>query len=75
MLIQVCEAMPDSNTYKREVTALSEAMREQAMNEGIIVTRNEEKDIQIESGKITVLPAWSFLLKLSVDHEFVHINV
>lgn len=68
MLIQVCEAMPDPNTYKREVTALSEAMREQAITEGIIVTRNEEKDIQVESGKITVLPAWSFLLKLSVDY-------
>lgn len=64
MLVQVCESMADPQTRKREVAALDEAMAELKMTEGTIVTRGEEEQIQVESGKINVVPAWRFLSEL-----------
>lgn len=65
MLVQVCESMADPQTKKREVAALSEAMIALKITEGTIVTRGEEEQIQVESGKISVVAAWRFLLNLS----------
>ena len=64
MLVQVCESMTDQQTRKRETTALAEAMTELKLSHGIIVTRNEEEQIQVDSGKIDVMPAWRFLLNM-----------
>lgn len=64
MLVQVCESMADPQTRKREVAALDEAMAELKMTEGTIVTRGEEEQIQVESRKINVVPAWRFLSEL-----------
>jgi uncharacterized protein len=64
-LVQVCETMADPQTRKREITALTEAMAELQLSEGLIVTRGEEEQIQVEAGKISVVPAWRFLLQLS----------
>lgn len=62
MLVQVCTSMADPQTRKRETAALTEAMAELNLTQGIIVTRGEEGKIQNESGKIDVIPAWRFLL-------------
>ncbi len=64
MLVQVCESMADQQTRKRETSALAEAMTELKLSHGIIVTRNEEEQIQVDSGKIDVVPAWRFLLNM-----------
>ena len=64
-LVQVCESMVDPQTRKREIKALSEAMAELNLSEGTIVTRGEDEQIQVESGKINVVPAWRFVLILS----------
>ncbi|BCL61774.1 ATPase [Desulfomarina profundi] len=64
MLIQVCESMSNPKTYKREVKALKEAMYEQNLTTGTIVTFDQEEQIVIHSGKIEVMPAWRFLLNL-----------
>jgi hypothetical protein len=64
-LVQVCESMADQQTRKRETTALAEAMTELKLSHGMIVTRNEEEQIQVDSGKIDVVPAWRFLLSMS----------
>ncbi len=64
MLVQVCESMANQQTRKREVTGLAEAMTEQKLPQGIIVTRNEGEQITVDSGKIDVVPAWQFLLNL-----------
>ena len=69
MLIQVCESMTDPQTRKREVTALSEAMTELSLTEGTIVTRGEEELIEVEFGKIKVLPVWRFLLNFPSTSE------
>lgn len=67
MLVQVCESMANQQTRKRETTALAEAMTELKLSQGIIVTRNEEEQIQVDSGKIDVAPAWRFLLNMPVS--------
>ncbi|MFH7320881.1 ATP-binding protein [Desulfurivibrio sp. D14AmB] len=64
MLVQVCESMADQQTRKRETAALAEAMTELKLSQGIIVTRNEEEQIKVDSGKIDVVPVWRFLLNL-----------
>ena len=63
VLVQVCESLVDPKTRKREVTALGEAMIEQGLNEGTIVTRSEQDEITTDEGTIKVVPAWRFLLE------------
>jgi len=64
MLIQVCESMADQKTRKREIAALVDAMTELNLTTAVIVTRNEEEQIKVESGMIDILPAWRFLLNI-----------
>ncbi len=64
ILIQACESMAESQTRKREIAALSEAMAELGLKAGIIVTRNNDERIKTNAGDIDVVPAWRFLLDL-----------
>jgi len=64
MLIQVCESLIAPQTRKREIAALTEAMQELDLTAGTIVTRSEEEEVSVGSGRINVVPAWRFLLSL-----------
>ncbi len=64
MLVQVCESLADPQTRKREIAALAEAMAELKLASGIIVTRGEDGLVEVEAGKIAIVPAWRFLLDL-----------
>ncbi len=66
-LVQVCESMADPQTRKQETTALAKAMAELKLEHGIIVTRGEEEQIQVDSGRIDVTPAWRFLLNVPAN--------
>jgi len=61
-LIQVCVNLARDATRTREVTAISEAMSELGLMQGMIVTLADEDVIQLESGTITIIPVWRFLL-------------
>lgn len=61
-LIQVSESLDDPITKKREVKALTTAMKEQNLTTGTIVTRNDTRSIETEAGVIQVVPAWKFLI-------------
>ncbi len=63
-LIQVCESMADPRTRKRELAALAEAMAELRVTSGTVVTRREEAVVDVDAGRIEVVPAWRFLLNL-----------
>ena len=63
-LIQCCERIADAGTRNREVAALGEAMAEMHIETGIIVTRGEEQEVNVDAGRINVVPAWRFLLDL-----------
>jgi len=62
-LIQACESIADPATKKREFAALSQAMTELKIKTGTVVTRLEEEEIETDSGRIEVVPAWRFLLE------------
>jgi uncharacterized protein len=64
ILIQACESLADTQTRKRELTALCEAMAEIGIKTGIIVTRSRAEQIKTDAGIIDVIPAWRFLLDL-----------
>jgi predicted AAA+ superfamily ATPase len=64
ILIQACESLAESQTRKREIAALSEAMAELGLKTGTIVTRNYDERIKTDAGIIDVIPAWRFLLDL-----------
>ena len=69
MLVQACESLAEPQTRKREISALSEAMEEQGLTDGTIVTRNEDERLETPGGVINILPAWRFLLELPESAE------
>ena len=61
-LVQVSHSLADPQTRKRELTSLGEAMKEMNLDHGTVVTTSEEETIDVESGTISVVPIWRFLL-------------
>ncbi|RPI70378.1 MAG: ATP-binding protein, partial [Geobacteraceae bacterium] len=58
--IQVCwELTPKNET--RELRGLQEAMNTFAIEEGFILTNDEERELTFESAKIQVMPVWKWL--------------
>ncbi|MBN1571352.1 MAG: hypothetical protein JXA73_26185 [Acidobacteria bacterium] len=53
ILIQACESLTDTQTRKREITALSEAMAELKIKTGTIVTRSGDEQIKTDVGIIS----------------------
>jgi len=64
VLVQVCESLRNPQTREREISALTEAMRELECQNGIIVTAEEEERLDSVGGTIRIIPAWRFLLEL-----------
>ena len=59
--IQVTENL-NSENEKREVWGVLEAMKKFKLKEGLIITLDEERNIEVEGKKIHVLPIWKWLL-------------
>lgn len=59
--IQVTENM-NSENEKREIGGVLEAMKKFNLDEGFIITLEEERDVKIEKKIIHVLPVWKWLL-------------
>jgi len=60
--IQVTQSLGNEKTRKRELNGLPEAMITYDLSEGLILTEDEEEELQMESRKISVLPVWKWLL-------------
>ena len=60
--IQVCEDMADPKVRTRELSGLESAMREYDLKEGLVLTREEYDDIQLNKHKVRVRPVWFWLL-------------
>jgi uncharacterized protein len=60
--IQVCYNLSEENK-KREINGLIEAMTEFNLNEGLILTYEQEDEIIVENKKILVKPAWKWMLE------------
>jgi predicted AAA+ superfamily ATPase len=61
-LYQVSVSLKDTTTYEREVRALTQAMKELGLKNGIIITMEEEQELSTPEGIIFVMPIWKFLL-------------
>lgn len=62
-LYQVSYNMDDAKTREREIRALEEAMIETGLDEGIIITMQDEETIESEHGLINMIPAWLWCLQ------------
>ncbi len=61
-LIQVSWSLEDKKTRHREIRALSQAMEETNINQGTILTYNEEETAEIKGRVIQIMPAWKWLV-------------
>ncbi|HLD55319.1 MAG TPA: ATP-binding protein [Candidatus Nanoarchaeia archaeon] len=59
--IQVCYEL-NSNNKNREINGLIEVMNEFKLNEGTIITLNQEETIKEEKLTIKIIPAWKWFL-------------
>src|SRR3989344_36058 len=59
--IQVTKKLDDDNE-KREINGLLEVINEYNLNEGIILTEDQEEERIIEDKKIRIIPIWKWLL-------------
>ena len=60
--IQVSYTVEDERAFQREVEGLLEACKFLGEKEGLILTYDEEKEVEMENIKILLLPVWKFLL-------------
>lgn len=63
ILLQVCESLANTQTRKRELAAIIDAMGELGLKLGSIITRSDEERIEFPGGFIDVVPCWRFLLQ------------
>jgi uncharacterized protein len=61
MAIQVCEEI-NGDTQKREIAGLREAMTFLKLEEGIIITKNQEDQLIIDNHRIALIPISTFLM-------------
>lgn len=62
--IQVTLNLSDKKIKNREIEGLVEAMKTYDLQEGFIITENEQSIIEIEQFKIRTIPIWKWLLNL-----------
>ena len=60
--IQVSYSLQDTETIRRETEAFIKAAKHININEMIIVTKDEETEIEADDHTIKVIPAWKWLL-------------
>lgn len=63
VLYQVTLNLNSSETLRREVAALEEAMTALKLKTGTIVTLDDERKIEVSAGKIQCIPIWKLLLQ------------
>jgi len=65
--IQVCQTLTDPATKQREIEGLIDALEAYTLDEGYILTENEQQELTIDINnkeyKIHVIPLWKWLLK------------
>ncbi len=63
-LIQVAAEIERPVTRSRELKALDEAMKESGISKAFVITLNHEEHLNIEAGRIHILPGWLWALGL-----------
>ena len=60
--IQVCASLTDEETRRRELRGLVRAMDRFDLQEGVVITLDEEETIDVNSKTVFVQPAWKWFL-------------
>src|SRR4030066_400078 len=60
-IIQVCFDIGNEKTREREIKSLNQAMNELGLNEGLIITYENEEIIKMNDQSIKVIPAYKWL--------------
>jgi predicted AAA+ superfamily ATPase len=63
LAIQVTASLAQPATRERELRGLRAAMQARSLNQGTIVTLDENDQIRADEGDIRVVPAWRWLLR------------
>jgi len=63
--IQVATHIDDEKVRTREINGLIEAMNTYGLGEGLIITENEQKTLEVEKFQIKIIPIWKWLLMSS----------
>ncbi|MBU4069651.1 MAG: ATP-binding protein [Nanoarchaeota archaeon] len=61
--IQVTQNLENTNTKKREIDGLLDALDTYKLKQGFILTGNEEEEIKVGDKIIIICPVWKWLLK------------
>lgn len=61
-VIQVTTSLSNPEVTNREIEGLIEAMQAYNLQEGVILTENESKIIEMDAFRISVVPIWKWLL-------------
>ena len=61
-IIQVCFDIGNEKTREREIKSLNQAMNEVGLNEGLIITYENEEIIKMNDQSIKVIPAYKWLV-------------
>lgn len=69
--IQVCYELRDEETKKREVEGLIDCMRYHGVKEGVIITLNNEDQLNMNGYEIKIIPAYKLLLKEFENNIFL----
>ena len=62
LAVQVCSDLSAPETLEREIAPLAVTARHFDIPEALVITRNEESDLQRDGIRITAVPAWKWLL-------------
>lgn len=62
-LLQVAAEMGAEATRRRELRALEEAMEGQDLDQGTVITLREEETVEMDAGRIRLVPAWRWFLE------------
>lgn len=62
LAVQVCSDLSATETVEREVAPLAATARHFGIPQSLIITRNEERELQCDGVHITAIPAWKWLL-------------
>ncbi len=68
LAVQVVYKLSEENR-ERELNGLLEAMHAYKINDGLIITFDEEKKISIDGNTISVVPAWKWLLSIPIQQK------
>lgn len=68
-LIQVCYNMTLEDTREREIRALQKGMQHFDLDQGIILTLDQEETIVVDNSKIAVIPVAKWLLETGEDKK------